>query len=472
MTAERIRTGIDELDEILGGGFLANSINLIMGLPGTGKTILAEQIIFHNATAERPALYLTTLSEPLEKFITHGQTYGFFDSAGVGITVIYEDLGLMLKERGLDALPEIVTELIGQYRPGFIVIDSFKALEELRPRSEERRLIIFDLANLLSVYKTTSFLIGEYAPEMMTDLAEFAIADSVLQLLKLQSGMRAQRFLKVEKLRGSMSVPGMHAFDISASGLQIYPRLLTPSVSPDYTADVERVNTGIKGLDEMVKQGFWRGSTTLLAGPTGSGKTAIGLHFIREGVSRGEPGVYVGFQENPVQLARTLKNFGWNAEKLLSEGGGFEHLYRSPVEMYLDSVVLELFRRVREKRVKRVVIDSLGDLRRRSFDRERLTEYLYALTQWFAVEGVTCMVLLELATLFEVNRLSDEEVSNMSDNIVLLRFNAGEEMTRTVRIIKTRNSNHDHFEHKLRITSQGVIIERTSDARPRPDNGH
>src|SRR6185295_6818402 len=99
-----------------------------MGSPGTGKTILAEQLVFANATAKAPALYLTTLSEPLDKFIQHGQSYSFFDSAQVGDTVFYEDLGAILRERGIGTLAEVVTEMLAQRKPRLIVIDSFKAL--------------------------------------------------------------------------------------------------------------------------------------------------------------------------------------------------------------------------------------------------------------------------------------------------------------------------------------------------------
>src|SRR4030095_5461328 len=300
-----------------------------------------------------------------------------------------------------------------------------------------------DLASVLSAYRCTTFLIGEYAGEMLTDLPEFAIADSILLLMKRSTGVREQRFLRVEKLRGSDSIPGMHAFNISESGLVIFPRLITPAVSPDYKTNPQRVNTGVGGLDEMIEKGFWRGSTTLIAGPTGSGKTILGLHFIREGVINNQPGVYVGFQENPVQISRVMNSFDWDPEALL-KNGTFEFMYRSPVEMQLDSVAVELLARVREGRVKRVVIDAIGDLKKSSADVQRFSDFMYALTQWFATENVTCLLLYELHNLFEVTEISDEEISNMSDNIVLLRFSRAEEMTRTLRIIKTRASAHDH----------------------------
>src|SRR3954454_12799535 len=237
---EKIPTGIAGLDEVLTGGIPANTISVIMGAPGTGKTILAEQLAFANASAESPALYLTTMSEPLEKFIMHGQNYGFFDESQVGVSVFYEDLGLALRERGIAKLAEIVIELLVSYRPKLVFIDSFKALNELLDLPQDRRNVIFDLASVLSAYQCTSFLIGEYAEQMMTELPEFAIADVVLQLVKLATNVREERFIRVEKLRSSKSIPGLHAFAITAAGLEVFPRLLTPRVAPSYTTGPER----------------------------------------------------------------------------------------------------------------------------------------------------------------------------------------------------------------------------------------
>ncbi len=455
----KIATGCAGLDEVLNGGIPANTISVIMGSPGTGKTILAEQLAFANATPAAPALYLTTLSEPLDKVIAHGQTHSFFDPDKVGVSVFYEDLGVMLRESGVHKVPDLVTELLLAHRPRFVFIDSFKALNELIVTTQDRRTVVYDLASVLSSFQCTSFLIGEYAHEMMTDLPEFGIADVVLQLMKHSTNVREQRFLRVEKLRGSSSIPGKHAFLISSDGLEVFPRLLTPTVAPDYAARVERLNTGIRGLDEMVAEGFWRGSTTLVAGPTGSGKTIIALHFVREGIAKGEESLYVGFQENPTQLTRIMQNFGWETDKLMAPGA-LEFMYSSPVEVQLDTVASELFRRVREGRVKRVVIDALGDVERGSIDQERFADFIYALTQWFAAQNVTCLMTYEMSNLFEIKGISNNDVSNLSDNIVLLSFKPTDEMERTIRIIKTRGSAHDNREHRLEITSKGVVVKK------------
>ena len=456
---EKIPTGAEGLDEVLHGGIPVNTINVIMGAPGTGKTILAEQIAFANATPQAPAVYLTTLSEPLEKVIAHGQTHSFFDPDKVGVSVFYEDLGITLRESGIDKLAEIITGIFATHRPRLVFVDSFKALNELLTDAKQRRTVIYDMASVLSAYQCTSFLIGEYAHETMTELPEFAIADMVLQMMKRSTNVKEQRFLRVEKLRSSGSMPGMHAFAIGEAGIRVYPRLLTPEgPAKEYAQRIERVNTGIPGLDEMIEKGFWRGSTTLIAGPTGSGKTIIGLHFIREGVTKGEPSLYVGLQENPTQLVRVMNNFGWNTEELMNDPN-FELMYRSPVEVQLDEVATEIFARVKAGKVKRIVIDALGDLERAGLDRERFADFTYAVTQWFARENVTCLLTYEMNNLFNVVGISQNDVSNLSDNVVLLRFNEGYEMQRTLRIIKTRGSAHDNREHNVRITSEGISVE-------------
>jgi circadian clock protein KaiC len=370
----------------------------------------------------------------------------------------------MVRKAGVDKLAEIVTDLLIRHKPALLFIDSFKSLNELLQSTMERRTVIYDLASVLTAYRCTSFLIGEYSEVMTTDLPEFAIADVVLNLTKYSTNVREQRFLGVEKLRGSGSIPGLHAFSITGQGIQIYPRLLSPGVAPTYEPKVERVNTGITGLDEMIEKGFWRGSTTLVVGPSGSGKTILALHFIREGARNGERCLYVGFQENPSQMARIMLNLGWNATELL-ESGNFELMYRSPVEMQLDSVAAEIFERVRAGKVQRIVIDALGDLRRCSIDTQRFADFIYALTQWFAVENVTCIMTSELSDLFEVSKISDEQISNMSDNLVLLGFTAGEEMQRTIRIIKTRGSNHDNRQHFLEISDKGALVRKRNNGR-------
>src|SRR5690349_12073284 len=124
----RISSGNRQADVVLGGGFPANSVNIIMGEPGTGKTLFAEQLLFANAGGERPVLYLTTLSEPLSKMVTYLQLLPFYDERQLGTTVLYEDIGGMLSTEGVSALVPWMRTAIQTIEPSLIVIDSFKAI--------------------------------------------------------------------------------------------------------------------------------------------------------------------------------------------------------------------------------------------------------------------------------------------------------------------------------------------------------
>ena len=170
---DRLASGSPRLDTVLGGGLLRNSINLVMGQPGTGKTILAQQYLFHNATAERPALYLSTVSEPLEKILRYGQALTFFDTDLVGSSVIYEDLGQVLNGSGLEGVLKQTMGLLHERRPALLVIDSFKAMRAFAPDDGEFRRFLHELAGHLSAAQITSFWVGEYDRAEVTDAPEF-----------------------------------------------------------------------------------------------------------------------------------------------------------------------------------------------------------------------------------------------------------------------------------------------------------
>lgn len=445
----RIGTGVAELDEILGGGFPENSINIVMGHPGTGKTIVAEQLLFHNANGNRPVLYLTTLSEPLTKVITYLQRFGFYDEGKLGDSVIYDDIGPDLVERGVKVVLERVTEAIRELGPSIIVIDSFKAIHDLAPSVTEMRELIASLAGVLTSFATTTFLVGEYSESQIPQFPEFAVADGILELARRSTAKRDERYLRVLKLRGSQYAEGLHAFTITGDGLKVYPRLVTPTQFSAYDVNRERVTTGTEGLDQLLDGGPWRGSNTLVVGSAGTGKTTVGLAFALEGIRQGEQSLFVNFQENPTQLATAIDAFG-HADVL--HDGGLRTLYASPVELQIDSVVVDIFRIIEDGRVRRVVIDSLGDLILASADRERFHDYLYSLCQHFASKCVTSLLTLETTTHQPQPWTGSElRVSSMSDVLIELGFTHGSEPARTLRVIKARGIAHDLGVHPFSI---------------------
>jgi circadian clock protein KaiC len=207
----------------------------------------------------------------------------------------------------------------------------------------------------------------------------------------------------------------------------------------------------------MLGGGFWTGSATLLAGPTGAGKTTMGIQFIVEGLRLGERCLLVNFQENPTQLAHQIEEIGGKLDADAS--GRLELLYYSAVELSIDRIVVSIFQALRRGGMRRVVIDALGDLAIAAGDATRLHGYVYALVQHFAVMGVSSLLTLETDPPVMSNDETHGRLSHMTDNIVFLdiRAEAGT-VGRTLRVAKARGLAHDLQSRELTIGPRGLRV--------------
>jgi circadian clock protein KaiC len=452
--SRRLPSGHHRLDAILSGGLYANSLSLITGAPGSGKTLLAQQYVFANAREDHPALYVSTVSEPMDKILRFGRTLSFFDETAVGRRVFYEDFGHLLNERGLPGVVDRLGERIDELGPGMIVIDSFKALHAFARTPEDFRWFLHDLAERLGASEATSLWVGEYGREDIAREPEFAVADAILSLSSIQTAEREMRVLQILKLRGSSFLSGQHAYRLSADGFDVFPRLADPGDAVDYDLSGGRISSGVAGLDEMLGDGFWAGASTLVAGPSGSGKTVMGLHFLFSGARDGELGIMATLQENPSQLERTARGFGWS----LTEPN-VDLMYRSSVDLYIDEWVHALLERSDRLQARRIVIDSLGDLAFTAADQVRFREYVYSLVQRCTRRNVSVFMTLEVADLFHINRLTDSAISHLSDNVVLLQFLRGSSrVQRALSVLKTRASLHEPMIREFAITEEGIVL--------------
>lgn len=454
---DRLPTGQSRFDGVLGGGLPRNAITLIIGVPGSGKTILAQQIVFHNATAASPALYLSTVTEPFDKILRYGQSLTFFDVAAVRDgRVVYQDLGGALLDGGLDAALATLARYLKESRPSIVVIDSIRALRAFAKDDGAYRLFLDAMTRQLSASATSVIWIDEYPRHNAQDAAEFAVADAIIALDIKQLGEREQRTVQVLKLRGSAFRSGQHSYRLSAEGFNVFPRLADELNLSSYAMGATRISSGVPALDEMLGEGFWPGASTLVVGPTGVGKTLVGLHFLFEGTRHGENVIHATFQENQTQLERIAGGFGWSLQD-----PHVSVLSSSPVDVYIDEWVYQLLDLAESKQATRIVIDSLPDVMAAAGEPTRFREWMFSLVQRCTRRGISLMMTLEVNELYAISRITEHGLSHLADNVIILQYDqdgATRRVMRTLTVLKTRATRHDPTVRHYEITSEGLSL--------------
>ncbi|GAW91365.1 ATPase domain-containing protein [Calderihabitans maritimus] len=455
---DKLITGIKNLDYILGGGIPAYSLNIVSGSPGSGKTILVQNIIFNNARAGRKSLYLTTISESQFKMVRHLQGFEFFSDDLLGEKVIYGDLGAVLREQGADKALGYLTEMIKKHLPNIVVIDSFKAIRDIFPDEKTFKAFVFDLAAALSIWEITVFLVGEYEEKELTLLSEFAIADGIFHLYGQEEKRFQKRFIRILKMRGTSFQQGEHLFQISPVGIEVFPRMRPEGEELQYGFKPGRKGFGIPSLDEMLYGGLTEGTITLVSGATGTGKTILALKFLLEGAEKGENGIFLSFEEPEAQLQNTARRLGWEIDKYLAQGR-LSIEFISPIELDVDKHAFEILDLIREKKVERFVIDSISSFENSVSDPQKYRDYLWALGQQLKRRHISSIFTALNDDPFSPLIVSREQISLLADNIIILRYvEDGSSIKKVLGILKTRGSDHDKALREYEITPNGINI--------------
>lgn len=463
-------TGVRGLDEIIGGGLPEFSFSIIAGAPGCGKTTMAHQIIFANATPARPALYFTVLGEPALKMLRYQQQFSFFDPAKINKSVRFFNLSYIVMEEELDGVLEAITREVETYRPGIVVVDSFRNVTRealIENEGADLQGFLQRLAMLMTSWEATTFLIGEYSDRSFRNDPVFTVADGLLLLTQNVERNSVVRKLQIMKLRGQESVPGLHSIRITSDGLRAFSRLPGPQLSKRGLQGRRLLSIGLPDVDQMMGGGIREGDSVLVSGPSGSGKSALATHFLAEGIRRGEPGIAALFEERPEGYAVRAASFGLDFVTP-QRNGMLELLYLRPLDLSVDEIMQEILDAARRLKAKRLVIDSLVgfEMALAPGFREDFRESLYRLIAALTVSGVTIFTTVEIEDTFTSMQLSRYTISFLTDDIIRLRYAEIDGQLRKVMVvIKMRGSNHSKDIREYVISNKGfeVISPRKTD---------
>src|SRR5471030_2026786 len=470
VTIRKLPIGVRGLDVILGGGIPEFSFNIIAGTPGCGKTTMAHQIAFANATVKKPALFFTVLGEPALKMLRYQQQYSFFDESKLGNAIRFINLADVVMEKDLNAVFDEITKQVAAINPGIVVVDSFRTVirKATAGVSEmEMQAFVQRLAQFLTSWEATTFLVGEYDPAEIRDNPLFTIADGLFWLSQRAERNSVVRKLQIVKVRGQNSVPGLHTIRISDRGLQAFSRTLGFVLKNKKPARRRRLSVGIPELDKMMGGGVLEGDSLLVAGPSGTGKSALATQFIAAGLRNGEPGVIAIFEERPKGYTDRADSFGLNLSAS-QEKGKLEILYLRPLDLSVDETMQAILDAVERIGAKRLVIDSLVSLEMALSPgfREDFRESLYRMIVELTGAGVTIFSTVEVEDTFTALQFSHYTVSFLTDDIIRLRYvEIDGQLRKVMVVIKMRGGNHSKDIREYVITDKGVVVihPRSSD---------
>jgi circadian clock protein KaiC len=454
----RISTGIAGLDVVLGGGLEPGSVVVLAGAPGTGKTILAQQICFNAATAEHRALFYTTVSESNSKLIRHLQQFTFFAPDALEKEVEYLHVGDLVRGQEDGGLERVFGEVIRKAmaeEPAVVVLDSAKALRDF---TDERRMreALYDLTSRLGHTDTVLMLVGEYTPADVQTGAEFSLADCIIHLEYEPREPVDRRWLRVVKMRGSRHREGKHTFRLADDGLEVFPRI--ENLDAGDPAEVTgRIQTGLPALDELMGGGIGSGEATIVVGPSGVGKTIFGLRFTLEGLDQDQGCLYVTFQDTPEQLVKMAAGFGWNLSSPLKKGR-FKVRHVPLGDLDLDMLASGIRDDLAGGGISRVVIDSLAEMADAARETARFPAFTRSLVGFIRAAGASLVITTETTVLGPTGEPAGG-VMFLFHNLLLLRYVEMDSASgRALNIVKMRNSDHDKAMHQFEIGPEGMTI--------------
>lgn len=457
---KRLESGIKGFDALLKGGLVAGASYIIQGRPGSGKTILANQLGFNHVRRNGRVLFATLLAEPHDRLFHFLSTLSFFDRSAVGQSIQFVSAFDTLENDGLDEVVKLLRREITRQQSSLLILDG---LLNARSRAEtplDTKQFISELQGHAAFAGCTVLFLT--SSQLDDGSPEHTMVDGVIEMGEEIVGSRTVRRIKMRKTRGSGAIPGAHEFEINEQGISIYPRLESMLTRPDLPPAMPHtmLSSGVDALDAHIGGGLLNASVTLIMGPSGAGKTSLGIQFLSR-CSAEEPGLYFGFHESPQRAKAKARSLGRDFNSL--EAAGAVHIDWNPASAGLiDRLCYELLERVERQQVKRVFIDSINALSRTAADPSRVLDVLETLLGELRARGVTVMAS------WEAHRLLDHragaitpDISGVVDNLLLVQFvQHRTELQRQVSILKIRDNAYDPSPLEVVMSNAGITMKK------------
>lgn len=461
---DKLKTGIDGLDELFEGGIRRRNTTIIEGAPGTGKTTLALQYVIEGALRfNEPGIIVLFEVDP-DKLIRDAKGFGWdleaLEEKGL-LKIIFTTPAIVLDE--IHSPDNIWVQAVNEIGAKRLVIDSLTPIQHQAELSSKKpfRFSLHTLLEVISDMGVTAFITreardGTRSQEVEIDDISY-LADCVIEVRHELHNRNIHRYIEIIKSRGTDFVLGQHTLKIvGKQGIIVYRRAQSRPKDFDRATYQSRfMNSGIKGLDKIIGGGLYESSVTMISGISGTGKTIMALEFIAQGAIEDQKGLYISLEESPEQLKREAFAIG-HSEDIFKDRVTF--IYDPPIELELDIHFDKIARIIENHNIKRVVIDSIASYH--SSNPAETKEFLFALTSYLKNKGVCAILTYESPELIGISQISSQpKASSLVDNIILLNYvEISTHLRRAVTVPKVRGCRNDRRTHEFQITSKGVVI--------------
>ena len=459
----RASTGIEGLDDIVRGGFVPNRLYLVEGSPGSGKTTLAFQFLLEGVRRGEPVLHIT-LSESEDEIRAMADSHGW-SLQGVTIRELVPPEQSLAEQRytvfhpsevELSQTTRTILDEVTRQRPARIVIDSLSEFRLLSGDALRYRRQILALKRFFGGQRSTVLVLDDLT-SVERDLQVQSIAHGAILLEQTKPEFGSvRRRLSITKFRGSDFRAGYHDYSIRHGGLEVYPRLVAAEHRHESTR--ERLSSGLPGLDKLMAGGLERGTSTLIVGASGTGKSTISALFAARAADRGERSALFIFDESSNTLFSRMAGLGVDLKKAV-DGAMISLTQVDPAELSPGEFVHSIRKAIADESVKIVVIDSLNGYLNSMPDEKFLIVQLHELLTYLGQQGIATILIATHAGIIGSAMAAPVDASYIADSVLLLRyFEAEGEVRQAISAVKMRGGNHERTIREFSMKDGHIVV--------------